>query len=136
MLETSREIVKGAGNDLEKARAICEWIGENTFRDPNTRGCGIGDIRGMLETRSLGGKCADLNALGLTRAAGVRARDLYGIRTADSREFKSLGKSATSPRRSTAAPSSTWRATAICVSCCGRTRARFRIPCHGGRRHG
>jgi transglutaminase-like putative cysteine protease len=95
VLETSREIVKGAGNDLEKARAIYEWIVENTFRDPKVRGCGIGDIRGMLETRNLGGKCADLNALfvGLARAAGVPARDLYGIRAADSKEFKSLGKS-------------------------------------------
>jgi transglutaminase-like putative cysteine protease len=95
VLETSREIVKGAGTDLEKARAIYEWIVENTFRDPKVRGCGIGDIRGMLETKNLGGKCADLNALfvGLARAAGVPARDLYGVRAADSREFKSLGKS-------------------------------------------
>jgi transglutaminase-like putative cysteine protease len=95
VLETSREIVKGAGNDLEKARAVYEWIVENTFRDPKVQGCGIGDIRGMLETRNFGGKCADLNALfvGLTRAAGVPARDLYGIRAADSKEFKSLGKS-------------------------------------------
>jgi transglutaminase-like putative cysteine protease len=94
VLETSREIVKGAGTDLEKARVIYEWIVENTFRDPKVRGCGIGDIRGMLETRNLGGKCADLNALfvGLARAAGVPARDLYGVRAAESREFKSLGK--------------------------------------------
>src|SRR3981189_775250 len=49
----------------------------------------------MLETRNLGGKCADLNALfvGLARAAGVPARDLYGVRAADSKEVKSLGKS-------------------------------------------
>jgi transglutaminase-like putative cysteine protease len=59
------------------------------------RGCGLGDIRGMLETGNLGGKCADLNALfvGLTRAAGIPARDVYGVRVADSAEFKSLGKS-------------------------------------------
>jgi transglutaminase-like putative cysteine protease len=95
VLETAREIVKGAGTDMEKARAVYEWIVDNTFRDPKVRGCGIGDIRGMLETKNLGGKCADLNALfvGLTRAAGVPARDLYGIRAADSKEFKSLGKS-------------------------------------------
>jgi transglutaminase-like putative cysteine protease len=95
VLETSRDIVQGAGSDMEKARAIYEWIVENTFRDPKVRGCGIGDIRGMLETKNLGGKCADLNALfvGLARAAGVPARDLYDIRAADSKEFKSLGKS-------------------------------------------
>jgi transglutaminase-like putative cysteine protease len=36
----------------------------------------------MLETGNLGGKCADINALfvGLCRAVGVPARDVYGIR--------------------------------------------------------
>ncbi len=59
------------------------------------RGCGLGNIRAMLETGNLGGKCADLNALfvGLARAAGIPARDVYGVRVADSAEFKSLGKS-------------------------------------------
>ena len=93
--ETSREITKTAKTDTDKARAVYEWIVDNTFRDPKVRGCGLGDIKTMLETRYFGGKCADLNALfvGLTRAAGVPARDLYGIRVADSKEFKSLGKS-------------------------------------------
>jgi transglutaminase-like putative cysteine protease len=95
VLETSQEITKGRGADVDKARAIYEWIVENTFRDPKVRGCGLGDIKGMLETRNLGGKCADLNALfvGLARAARIPARDVYGIRVADSAEFKSLGKS-------------------------------------------
>jgi transglutaminase-like putative cysteine protease len=49
----------------------------------------------MLESGNLGGKCADLNALfvGLARAAGLPARDVYGVRVADSAEFKCLGKS-------------------------------------------
>jgi transglutaminase-like putative cysteine protease len=49
----------------------------------------------MLETKNLGGKCADLNALfvGFARAVGLPARDVYGIRVADSADFKSLGKS-------------------------------------------
>ena len=93
--KTSQMITKGADGDVEKARAIYEWIVDNTFRDPKVRGCGVGDIRAMLETGNLGGKCADLNALfvGLARAAGIPARDVYGIRVADSAEFKSLGKS-------------------------------------------
>jgi transglutaminase-like putative cysteine protease len=93
---TAEEITRGAKSDVEKARAIYEWIVENTFRDPKTRGCGVGDIRFMLETRDLGGKCADLNALfvGLARAAGLPARDVYGIRTAKSEMgYKSLGVS-------------------------------------------
>jgi transglutaminase-like putative cysteine protease len=91
---SAMEITKGAKTDLEKARAIYEWIVDNTFRNPKTRGCGLGDIRFMLESRDLGGKCADLNALyvGLARAAGLPARDVYGIRVAKSElGYKSLG---------------------------------------------
>src|SRR6516165_9228426 len=90
------EITKGANTDLEKARAIYEWIVDNTLRDPKVRGCGRGDVRFMLESGDLGGKCADLNALyvGLARAAGLPARDVYGIRVAKSElGFKSLGPS-------------------------------------------
>jgi transglutaminase-like putative cysteine protease len=95
VLETSQQIVKGQSGDLAKARAIYEWVVDNTFRDPKVKGCGLGDIKTMLETRYLGGKCADLNALyvGLARAAALPARDVYGVRVADSAEFKSLGKS-------------------------------------------
>ena len=91
---TATEITSGAKTDVEKARAIYEWIVDNTFRDPKTRGCGTGNIRPMLESRDLGGKCADLNALyvGLARAVGLPARDVYGIRVAKSElGYKSLG---------------------------------------------
>jgi transglutaminase-like putative cysteine protease len=91
---TAAEITSGAHSDIDKARAIYQWIVENTFRDPKTRGCGVGDIRFMLESKDLGGKCADLNALyvGLARAAGLPARDVYGIRVAKSElGYKSLG---------------------------------------------
>ena len=50
----------------------------------------------MLETGNLGGKCADLNALyvGLAHAAGLPARDAYGVRVAKSAlGYKSLGLS-------------------------------------------
>ena len=93
---TASEITKGAKTDVEKARATYEWIVDNTFRNPKTRGCGIGDIRFMLESGDLGGKCADLNALhvGLARAAGLPARAVYGIRVAKSQMgYKSLGAS-------------------------------------------
>ena len=93
---TADEITSGAHTDIEKARAIYDWIVDNTFRDPKTRGCGVGDIRFMLESRDLGGKCADLNALfvGLARASGLPARDVYGIRVGKSElGYKSLGTS-------------------------------------------
>jgi transglutaminase-like putative cysteine protease len=92
--ERAGEITKGARSDVDKARAIYEWIVENTYRNPKTRGCGIGNIRFLLESGDLGGKCADLNALyvGLARAAGLPARDVYGIRVAASKMgYKSLG---------------------------------------------
>lgn len=95
VLETAQGITSGQNGDVAKARAIYEWIVDNTFRDPKVKGCGLGDIRTMLETRYFGGKCADLNALyvGLARSVGLPARDVYGLRVADSAEFKSLGKS-------------------------------------------
>ncbi|MBS1217543.1 MAG: hypothetical protein H6R21_676 [Proteobacteria bacterium] len=92
--KTALEITRGAKTDMDKARAIYEWVVENTFRDPQTRGCGVGDIKAMLETKNLSGKCADLNALyvGLARAAGIPARDVYGVRVAKSDYgYRSLG---------------------------------------------
>ena len=94
--ETSDRITAGTTSELDKARSIYEWVVENTFRDPRTRGCGIGDIAALLNSGNLGGKCADLNALyvGLARAAGLPARDVYGLRVAPSRfGYKSLGVS-------------------------------------------
>jgi transglutaminase-like putative cysteine protease len=94
--QTSDKIVAAANakTDIEKARAIYDWVIENTQRVAATRGCGIGDVAAMLKSGNLGGKCADLNALyvGLARAAGVPARDVYGIRVIPSQfGYKSLG---------------------------------------------
>ncbi|MBV9307282.1 MAG: transglutaminase domain-containing protein [Acidobacteriaceae bacterium] len=94
--QRATEITQKARTDLDKARAIYEWIVENTYRNPKTRGCGVGNIRFLLESGDLGGKCADLNALyvGLARAAGLPARDVYGLRVAASqRGYQSLGAS-------------------------------------------
>jgi transglutaminase-like putative cysteine protease len=69
-------------SDQEKVQRIYDWIVLNTFREPKVRGCGTGDIKTMLETGNFGGKCGDINGLfvGLCRAAGVPARDVYGLR--------------------------------------------------------
>jgi transglutaminase-like putative cysteine protease len=93
---TALEITSGANTDLEKTRATYDWIIANTYRDPKVRGCGTGDIRPMLESGDLGGKCADINGLfvGLLKASGVPARDVYGLRLgASAYECKSLGTS-------------------------------------------
>jgi transglutaminase-like putative cysteine protease len=92
--ETARKITKDIDTPDDKARAIYDWIVDNTFRDPAVKGCGMGDIKAMLETGNLGGKCADLNSLfvGLARASGVPAREMYGVRVAESEQFQCLGK--------------------------------------------
>ena len=79
---TALEATKGAETDLQKVQQIYDWVVTNTHREPKVRGCGEGDIQTMLETGNLGGKCADLNAIfvGLCRAVGIPARDVYGIR--------------------------------------------------------
>ena len=86
VLKIAEQIVAGARTDKEKARRIYDWIIVNTYREPKVRGCGLGDIRFMLESGDLGGKCADLNGLfvGLCRAAGIPARDNFGLRVAPS----------------------------------------------------
>lgn len=92
--KTAYEITRGKSADVDKARAIYDWIVDNTQRNPKTRGCGVGDIKGMLETGDLSGKCADLNALyvGLARAVNIPARDVYGLRIARSEfGYRSLG---------------------------------------------
>jgi transglutaminase-like putative cysteine protease len=94
--ELSSSIVKGAKTDMEKARALYDWVVDNTYRDGKVRGCGVGDIKFMVENKAWGGKCADLNALyvALARAEGIPARDVYGVRVNDSAlGYKSLGKS-------------------------------------------
>jgi transglutaminase-like putative cysteine protease len=92
--QTALKATAGATTDTEKAEAIYQWVVENTFRDPKIRGCGRGDIRFMLESGDMGGKCADLNALyvGLARSIGLPARHVYGLRIAKSEQgYKSLG---------------------------------------------
>lgn len=64
----------------DKAKAIYDWICENMYRDPNTNGCGPGDVCSLLQTP--GGKCTDIHSVfvALARAAGVPAREIFGIR--------------------------------------------------------
>jgi transglutaminase-like putative cysteine protease len=92
--ETALEVTKGKTTDLDKVKAVYDWVLANTYREPKVRGCGVGDIKTMLETKSFGGKCGDINGLfvGLVRSVGVPARDVYGIRVAPSAfGYKALG---------------------------------------------
>ena len=73
-------ITQGIPTVLGKARAIYDWTCENTYRDPNTRGCGTGDVCQLLNRP--GGKCTDISSvfIALCRAAGVPAREIFGLR--------------------------------------------------------
>ena len=91
---TALQITKGAHTDVDRVQRIYDWIIASTYREPKVRGCGAGDIKALLETGDLGGKCADINGLfvGLCRAAGIPARDAYGLRLAPSAfGYKELG---------------------------------------------
>lgn len=98
VLETANKILKSLkdpnSNPDQKAQAIYDWIIDNTFRDPSVRGCGLGDAKGLLQSGNLQGKCADLNSLfvALARAAGLPAREIWGLRVAPSAWNSILGK--------------------------------------------
>jgi transglutaminase-like putative cysteine protease len=95
VLAKAKEIVGARTAPLDKARAIYDWVVDNSYRKAETRGCGLGNVAFMLQSGDLGGKCADINSLfvGLARAVGLPARDFFGVRVADSKVTKSLGKS-------------------------------------------
>lgn len=88
------EIARGKSLPIEKARAIYDWIIENTHRDFEVAWCGTGDVKAMLESGNLCGKCVDINSLlvALARAAGIPAREVFGIRAGPSRLGPTLGR--------------------------------------------
>ncbi len=92
--ETALRITKGQTTQKARLRAIYDWVIDTTWRNPATRGCGTGDVQTMLTSGHFGGKCADISGLtvALARAAGLPARDVYGIRLAPSGLAASLGK--------------------------------------------
>ncbi len=88
MKEIAQKATKGKKGSLEKAKAVYDWMVENTFRDPDVKGCGLGIPGRTINQCKGGGKCADLSTLFVTllRAAGVPARDVYGLRLSSPKE--------------------------------------------------
>ena len=78
---------------LAQAKAIYDWVVDNTIYDPSLPGCGTGDVRKQLIQGQYGGRSADINGLfvSICRAIGIPARCVYGMRTGPSRLFRSLG---------------------------------------------
>jgi len=97
-------ITEGKHDRFEKVKAIYYWATSHTFRDSKVIGCGSGDVGKMVTQKQVeeaykngyyGGKCTDLSSLftALVRAAGVPAREVFGIRLGKSHFSKALGKS-------------------------------------------
>lgn len=84
--EMAESITKDKKTTLAKARAIYDWIVDNMYRDPQIKGCGIGDVERLLE--SLGGKCGDIHSVyvALARSVGIPAREIFGIRIPKGKE--------------------------------------------------
>ncbi|MCH1918259.1 transglutaminase domain-containing protein [Shewanella sp. A3A] len=80
--KTADKIVGDETNPLKKAHKIYLWVSENMERDNSVVGCGQGDVRAILESGKLAGKCTDTNSVfvALARAAGLPAREMFGIR--------------------------------------------------------
>lgn len=76
----ARKVTAGKKGTLAKARAVYGWVVENLSRDPRVRGCGLGDVEVTLSKKS--GKCADISSVfvAVARAAGVPAREVFGLR--------------------------------------------------------
>ncbi len=79
-------ITKNKKTSLAKARAIYDWVVDNMHRDPDVKGCGLGQIDRLLQTK--GGKCIDISSVFvvLARTADVPAREILGIRIPKGKE--------------------------------------------------
>ena len=91
--EKALEITKGINGNLEKARAIYDWVADTMQRDESVVGCGVGDAKKILESGKLSGKCTDINSVfvALCRSVGIPAREFFGIRVGQSRFSSAMG---------------------------------------------
>ena len=78
--ELALEITEGCTTVREKISAIYEWTVKNMKRKPESKYCGDGDVIQLLKERR--GNCVDIHSVmvALARAAGVPAREVFGIR--------------------------------------------------------
>jgi len=94
--KTAEQITGGETNPLKKARLIYEWVSANMTRDNSVAGCGTGDVKAILESGKLSGKCTDINSVfvALARSAGIPAREMFGIRLGKSIKMEQWTKTA------------------------------------------
>jgi transglutaminase-like putative cysteine protease len=78
--EIALKATEGKKGIKEKARAVYDWVVENTRRHPDVIGCGTGEVERAIAKK--GGKCADISSVfvAVARASGVPAREVFGLR--------------------------------------------------------
>jgi len=86
-------IVGRIKDPVAQAKAVYDWVVDNTTYSPELPNGGSGDIRKQIESGQYGGRSADINGLfvAICRAIGIPARRVYGLRVGPSRLFRSLG---------------------------------------------
>lgn len=91
--QLGERIVGRIKDPVAQAKAVYDWVVENTIYDPTLPGCGSGDVRRQLIRGEYGGRSADINGLfvAICRAIGIPARCVFGLRVGSSRLFRSLG---------------------------------------------
>lgn len=91
--QLGERIIGRIKDPVAQAKAIYDWVVDNTTYDPSIEGCGSGDVRKQLINGQYGGRSADINGLfvAICRAIGIPARCVYGLRVGPSRLFRSLG---------------------------------------------
>jgi transglutaminase-like putative cysteine protease len=91
--QLGERIVGRIKDPVAQAKAIYDWVVDNTTYDTALPGCGNGNINQQLIRGQYGGRSADINGLfvAICRAIGIPARCVYGLRVGPSRLFRSLG---------------------------------------------
>jgi transglutaminase-like putative cysteine protease len=91
--QLAERIIGRIKDPVAQAKAIYDWVVDNTVYDVSLPGSGSGDVRKQLIRGEYGGRSADINGLfvSLCRSVGIPARCVYGLRVGPSRLFRSLG---------------------------------------------
>ncbi len=91
--QQGEQIIGRIKDPVAQAKAIYDWVVDNTTYDPALAGSGTGNVRQQLIRGQYGGRSADINGLfvSICRAIGIPARCVYGLRVGPSRLFRSLG---------------------------------------------
>lgn len=94
--QTADKIIGNEKNPLKQAELIHQWIVANMERDNSVLGCGDGDVEKIFTSGKLSGKCTDINSVfvALARAAGIPAREVFGVRLGQPIKMNAYSKTA------------------------------------------